>query len=236
MTLTFPETLHISIIIPALNEEHHLPGLLTRLKRHEGLEVIVADGGSTDRTLEIASRFNARIIKALPGRGSQQNAGARAASHDILMFLHCDTKLPENFPATVCNVLNQDNTAAGSFRLKINAHEHVFRLVEWGANLRSRLFGLPYGDQALFMKKKLFDKAGGFPDQPLLEDLAIVRKLKQIGKIRIAPESVVTSARRWRQKGVMRTTVINQLILLGFLCGIDPAKLARLYNDPISKD
>lgn len=227
--MTSLKTLNISIIIPTLNEENLLEGLLTSLQVYEGLEIIVADGGSTDRTTERAISSNIKVVSSSPGRSLQQNTGAKVASHDTLLFLHADTRLPEDFPQNVHAILDQEGTAAGAFRLKIDSNTYGCRLVEWGANIRSNFLQLPYGDQALFMRKKNFEYVGGFPAQSLLEDLELVRKLKRIGKIRIAPTTVITSARRWKQKGVLRTTLINQFILLAYKCGADPVKLERLY-------
>ena len=230
MTLTTHETLHISIIIPTLDEEDNLEGLLTSLQAYQGLEIIVADGGSTDQTLGIARNHGIKVVASPGGRGLQQNEGARNASGNILVFLHCDTRLPDNFPDLVRTVLNHPGTAAGAFRLRIDAVGSAYRLIEWGANVRTRFLGLPYGDQTLFVKKNTFDEAGGFPDQSLLEDLELVRRLKRSGKIEIAPAHVTTSARRWQRLGALRTTMINQVILAGYLCGINPEKLANLYR------
>lgn len=227
-------TSNISIIIPTLNEEQLLGGLLASLGEYPGLEIIVADGGSRDRTLDIAGSFPVRIVQSLPGRGHQLNAGARIANRPLLIFLHCDTRLPADFPDQVQLVLSRSCTVAGAFRLHIDARGFGFRLVEWGANVRSCLFGLPYGDQAIFMKKQTFEIANGFPDQPLLEDLELIRSLKRVGSIRITDAFVTTSARRWQKLGIVRTTLINQCVLVGYACGMKAEKLALLYRDKTS--
>jgi len=221
--------LHISIIIPTLNEENDLESLLSSLQAYPGIEIIVTDGGSSDRTLDIARRYPARVVSGPAGRACQLNRGAGQASGDILLFLHCDTTLPEEFPVHVRNVLAQPETVAGAFRLRLNATGWAYRLIEMGANIRTRLLRLPYGDQALFIRKNNFIRAGGFPEQPLLEDLEMIRRVKRIGRIRISSEYAITSARRWRQLGTIRTTLVNQVILVGYLCGIKAEKLARLY-------
>lgn len=223
-------TSNISIIIPTLNEENLLEGFLSSLQEFPGVELIVADGGSADRTLDIARSFPVRIVESAPGRGRQQNAGARVASHAILLFLHSDTRLPPTFSDQVHATLEHADTVAGAFHLHIDARGFGYRLVEWGANIRSRLFGLPYGDQAIFMEKQVFEKANGFPEQPLLEDVALIGRLKQLGSITIAPGAVSTSARRWHHLGIVRTTLINQVILIGYTCGVDIEKLARFYR------
>jgi len=229
MTLTSPETSRISIIIPTLNEENNLDNLLSSLQAYQSVEIIVADGGSTDQTVDIARNHTVQVVTSPASRGLQQNKGAKTASGNILVFLHCDTMLPDNFPDLVGTVLNQTGTAAGAFRLKINADDSSYRYIEWGVNVRTRFLGLPYGDQVLFVKKNIFEQAGGFPNLPILEDLVLVRRLKRLGRIRISTASVITSARRWKRLGVLRTTLINQVILAGYLFGIKPETLARLY-------
>ena len=228
--MTSQATFNISIIIPTLNEEKLLDGLLSSLKCCQGIEIIVADGGSHDRTLDIARSYQVRTTQSRAGRGQQLNSGARVAKYSTLLFLHCDTKLPENFADQVFSILDQPGTVAGAFRLAINAQGVKFRLVEWGANIRSSLFGCPYGDQAIFLKKQTFEKINGYPDQPFLEDVELIRNLKRIGSITIAERQVTTSPRRWEQLGVFRTTLINQAILLGYVCGVDAAKLAKFYR------
>lgn len=229
MTLTTPETSHISIIIPTLNEENNLDNLLSSLQAYQNVEIIVADGGSTDKTVDITRNHTVQVVTSPAGRGIQQNEGAKTASGNILVFLHCDTMLPDDFPNMIYTILNQPETAAGAFRLKINAKGRGYRLIEWGVNIRTRLLSLPYGDQVLFVKKNIFDQAGGFPNLPLLEDIMLIRRLKRLGKIRITKASVNTSARRWQRLGMVKTTLINQIILAGYIIGIKPETLARLY-------
>ena len=221
--------MRISIIIPTLNEETTLPALLENLLAEGDPEVIIADGGSSDATPDIARSYRVRIISSEPGRGVQQNAGARQAGGDILLFLHCDTRLPENFAQHVEEVLGLPGTSGGAFRLKIDAPGTGFRLLEWGINLRSGVLTRVYGDQAIFVPRETFHTVGGFPDYPLLEDVALITKLKKQGRIRLAPVPVVTSARRWKKYGLLRTTLMNQIILIGYGCGVSPATLARFY-------
>ncbi|GAB4338892.1 MAG: TIGR04283 family arsenosugar biosynthesis glycosyltransferase [Desulfobulbaceae bacterium] len=229
MTSTVPKTSRISIIIPTLNEERVLPGLLTSLRDRPGVEIIVADGGSTDATPEIAHAAGVRLLSLAPGRGGQLRAGAAAATGETLLFLHADTMLPPGFSAQVDRLLSTPHTVAGAFRLAIDAPGLPYRFIEWGANLRSRLLQLPYGDQALFMRRVTYERVGGFPAQPLLEDLELVRRLRRLGKIRLASTAVRTSSRRWRTNGIFRTLWRNQLVLAGYLAGIDPYRLARFY-------
>jgi len=221
--------LNISIIIPTLNEQANLGLLLKELRAFHGLEIIVADGGSTDHTLAIARGYGTATVSSEPGRGVQQNMGAELATREILLFLHCDTRLPENFFKHVQLLLNQPDTAAGAFRLKIDATGAGYRLVEWGANLRSIIFKMVYGDQALFVYRKIFHQVGGFPNQLILEDVELVRRLKKIGRIQLAPVAVTTSARRWQRYGLLRTTLLNQIILASHFCKVAPERLGRLY-------
>ncbi|MDW7772985.1 MAG: TIGR04283 family arsenosugar biosynthesis glycosyltransferase [Desulfobulbaceae bacterium] len=221
--------MNISIIIPTLNEEKTLGRLLCTLKAYAGLELLVADGGSDDRTLEIAQYYGAKTVSSGPGRGRQQNRGAEAATGDILLFLHSDTLLPAEFSGYIYSLLSLPGTAGGAFRLKIDAPGAGYRVIEWGANLRSSLFQLIYGDQAIFVSRKLFFQAGGFPDQAILEDVELVRRLNKFGKIRLAPAVATTSARRWLKLGLVRTTLLNQMMLAGYLLNVDPEKLNHLY-------
>jgi len=229
MILTDRKTLNISIITPVLNEESQITSFLGTLPVIHGCEHILIDGGSTDRTRQLIRQYPVTLLSSAPGRGNQQNAGASAATYDTLLFLHCDTRLPENFRHHVQHTLEEPGTIAGAFSLTIDHPRRPYRLIEKAVNLRSRLLSLPYGDQALFMRKSVFMQAGGFPDQPVLDDLVLLRRLRQLGRITLAPASVTTSARRWQQLGILRTTLINQLMLVGMLAGISPRRLAMLY-------
>ncbi|TVQ12579.1 MAG: glycosyltransferase [Leptolyngbya sp. DLM2.Bin27] len=218
----------ISIVIPTLNEAQNLPRVLATTP--VGVEVVVADGGSTDRTREVARAWGARVIESTPGRSHQQNQGAAVATGSILLFLHADTRLPEGFDAAIRQTLAQPGVVAGAFRLTIDGPGRGLRWVEWGVNLRSRHLQMPYGDQAIFLRAEVFDQLGGFPDLPMMEDFELVRRLRKVGRVAIAPRAVVTSDRRWRNLGILRTTLANQVMVVGYLCGIDPPKLARWYR------
>ncbi|MCW5203152.1 TIGR04283 family arsenosugar biosynthesis glycosyltransferase [Desulfobulbus sp. US4] len=228
----------ISIIIPTLNEEQHIGACLDRLlsqtRSRDGLldelpEIIVIDGGSTDQTVQEALARRARVITSEPGRGQQQHRGAEAASGEVLLFLHCDTALPETFFEDIRCILRRKNVAAGAFRLRINGEGIGFRLIEAGIHLRSNFFNLPYGDQSLFMRRETYFTTKGFPQQPIMEDVALVHRLKKLGRIAITQAHVTTSARRWQQHGLVKTTLINQFMLLGRAVGISPQQLARFY-------
>lgn len=221
--------MNISIIIPTLNEAKTLGRLLIFLKNYPEVEIIAADGGSIDETLSIAKYYGITVIKSHKGRGRQLNRGARAAANDTLLFLHSDTLPPPDFPDQIINCLSVPDTSGGAFRLKIEAPGIGYRIIEKGANIRAAAFQMPYGDQAIFVRKDLFLKAGGFPHQTILEDVAFIRQLKQYGKIRLASSAVKTSARRWQRLGLFRTTLLNQVILTGYFFKVYPERLARLY-------
>ena len=229
MTSTDQKILSISLIIPTLNEELAIGPCLDHLPKEDGVEILVVDGGSTDRTIQEIEARGLRALCSRPGRGSQQHVGAKASSGDILLFLHCDTRLPQDFIDQILVTLQQPKVAAGAFRLAIDACDWRFRWIEAGVQLRSTFCSLPYGDQALFMARKTYLAVGGFPDQPIMEDVTLVKQLRQHGRVAIAPAQVITSARRWQRHGLIKTTLINQLMLLGRLAGISPHQLAGWY-------
>jgi rSAM/selenodomain-associated transferase 2 len=231
----------ISIIIPALNEAQNIEQTIASAQASEpssaaSVEIIVVDGGSTDATVEIAQALGAKIILAGQGRAHQMNIGAQAASGQILLFLHGDTCLPVGFGRLVCTALqqplskSQKTTIAGAFELKINGSVSGLRLVEWGVKWRSRWWQMPYGDQAIFLRAETFQQVGGFPVMPLMEDFALISRLRKLGAIKILSATVVTSDRRWQQKGILKTTILNQIIIMAYLLGVAPDRLAKWYR------
>lgn len=225
----------ISIIIPALNESATIGRTLSRLQGVDNLEVIVVDGGSRDHTAGLAGSHGAKVIRTDPGKALQMNAGAAAAMGDILVFLHADTLLPADFNHHIVSALNQNGVVAGAFRLTIDSGLALIRMIEAVVYLRSRYLQLPYGDQALFMRKALFEEIGGFPQVPIMEDFILIRRLKRRGKIVIVPEPVKTSPRRWLHFGIFRTWLVNQLIVMAYYLGISPARLSRWYRREAGK-
>jgi rSAM/selenodomain-associated transferase 2/rSAM/selenodomain-associated transferase 1 len=215
----------ISVIIPALDEAANIGGAIASVNGQA--EIIVADGGSSDDTAAIALAHGAKVIHGPRGRARQMNAGAAAASGDALLFLHADTRLPARFHEHVCRALDDARTAAGAFRLRLNSRTLGIKLVESMANLRSRCLGMPYGDQAIFLRAETFRDAGGFPDIPAMEDFELMRRLRRRGRITIVPADVVSSARRWLEQGVIVTTLINKAALFGYRLGVPARHIAR---------
>jgi rSAM/selenodomain-associated transferase 2 len=220
---------YISAIIPTLNEELMIKETFKRLGK--AIEIIVVDGGSNDKTREIAKTLGAKvIISAKKGRALQMNLGGKIAKGDILLFLHADTLLPPDYQELIINTLSESNVIAGAFQLKIEGQEKSLRLVEKLVNWRSRFFSLPYGDQGIFLKASVFEDLSGFPELPIMEDFELIQRLKKRGKIAIVSSAVVTSGRRWRKLGVWKTTIINQLVILGYYLKIPPKLLKHFYR------
>ncbi|MBD6615528.1 glycosyltransferase [Komarekiella sp. 'clone 1'] len=220
----------ICIIIPVLNEARNIKEAIATTQPSTNIEVIVVDGGSQDDTVAIAQSLGVKVISSPPGRAAQMNAGAMAAnSNEILLFLHADTCLPAEFDAMIRTALQQPQTVAGAFNLRIDASLLSLRWVEWGVNWRSRFCQMPYGDQAIFLTKEVFQQTGSFPELPIMEDFELMRRLKYMGKIVIIPAPVVTSARRWVQKGVFKTTLLNQIIIIAYLLGVSPERIHSWY-------
>jgi rSAM/selenodomain-associated transferase 2 len=220
----------ISIIIPTLNEAGNIKESIASTQHSLNIEVIVVDGGSKDDTIEIAKSLNVKVILSSPGRAVQMNAGAMAATGDILLFLHADTRLPIRFDEMICTALQQPGIVAGAFKLRIDAPLLSLRWVELGVNLRSHFYQMPYGDQAIFLTKEVFQQIGGFPELPIMEDFELMRRLKNIGQIVIISTPVLTSARRWLQKGVFKTTLLNQIVIIAYLLGASPERICRWYR------
>jgi rSAM/selenodomain-associated transferase 2 len=225
-----PKNSTISVIIPTLNEADYLAKTLAPLRAEPNLELIVADGGSLDGTTDIAQSLGAMVIRGKPGRGRQLNGGAATASGEILLFLHADTILPADFGAAVRRCLTSPAVVAGAFRLGIDGANWSLRLIETLANWRARQMRMPYGDQALFLRRSTFSRLGGFPEQEIMEDFELVRRLRKLGRIEMLELTASTSDRRWRTLGVARTTLINQAVIIGYLLGRSPYSLASWYR------
>ena len=221
----------LTVVIPAFNEENHIRRAILSVTDRD-VEVIVADGESTDGTVSLAEALGARVIHSPLGRARQQNCGAAAAMGENVLFLHADTRLPEGYVTQVFETLMAKGPVLGAFRFKTDFRRPLMRLVEWMTLLRSKYLRLPYGDQAIFMEKAIFEKAGGFPVVPIGEDLFLVRHLikHENVKVLMAKGAAVTSGRRWKTMGPLKTTWINQLMLMGMTMGISLHTLSRLYR------
>lgn len=221
----------LSIIMPVLNEAAEIEAALAALLvyRQRGVEVIVADGGSNDGTPELARGLADRVVTGATGRAMQMNAGAAAARGGVLMFLHVDTRLPENADATVLDTLVRSGRTWGRFDVRIDGGG-LFGLISSMMNWRSRLTGIATGDQAMFVSRAAFAAAGGFPAIALMEDVALSARLKRIGQPLALRSRVTPSPRRFRQHGVLRLLLLMWLLRLRFFLGADPAKLARAYG------
>jgi len=226
----------ISVIIPTLNEAEHLEATLASITNDGSQEILVVDGGSKDETVNLAKTCEARLFTTVAHRAKQANAGALAARGDILLFLHADTRLPSGYDTYVQNTLAAPGVVGGAFVLSIDGPEVGLRIVEILANFRSHFFHMPYGDQGLFLRADLFRSMGGFPDMPIMEDFVFIQSLKKKGKISIAPVAVKTSSRRWLKLGILKTTLINQAVLLAYFLGSKPERLVSLYGKKKFRD
>ena len=219
-------------MVPALNEAAGMRAALAALQplRARGHEVVVVDGGSTDGTAELAAPLADRVVASARGRAVQQNAGAAAASGDILLFLHADTVLPCDADALVLDGLRRSGRGWGRFDVRLTGRHPLLRVVERMIGLRSRLTGIATGDQAIFVRRDWFRRAGGFPELPLMEDVAITRALKRLGPPLALRAPVTTSSRRWETAGVIRTILLMWRLRWAYFRGADPSELARRYR------
>ncbi len=221
----------ISIILPVLDEAPIIRAALAALQplRRAGHEVILLDGGGTDRTPDAAADLADAVLHSPAGRARQMNAGAARATGDILLFLHGDTLLPREADRLVMEGLQRRGCQWGRFDVRLAGRHPLLRLVESLMNLRSRLSGIATGDQAMFMRREAFMAAGGFPDIALMEDIALSRRLKALSPPLCLRTQVVTSSRRWEDHGILRTILLMWRLRLAYFLGADPGALARRY-------
>ena len=223
--------MRLSIIIPVLNEERTIAGTVSDLARVEACEIIVVDGGSTDRTAEVVRDGPARLVAAARGRAAQMNQGARHAAGDVLLFLHADTRLPATAGSDVERSMADPGCVGGRFDIRLDSPRPLLRVVGHMISLRSRLTRVATGDQAIFVRRAVFERLGGFPEIPIMEDVAFCRALKRQGRIACLRSRVVSSARRWEQNGPVRTILLMWALKLLYLAGVAPARLKRLYSE-----
>lgn len=221
----------VSIIIPVLNEEEPIYGLLQQLQRYrnQGHEVIVVDGGSTDKTVSISQSLADKVIQSKAGRAVQMNNGASQASFDILWFVHADTLVPDNAVERIQYYLSKDKNQWGRFNIKLSGSHVLFRIIERMINIRSCVSGIATGDQGIFVNKNIFEVVKGFSNLPLMEDVELCKRLKSISSPVCAKEVLTTSSRRWEQNGILSTVVLMWRLRFLYWMGISADKLADQY-------
>jgi rSAM/selenodomain-associated transferase 2 len=221
----------ISIIIPVLNDAAALAGQLPAIQRYrdQGHEVIVVDGGSHDETLAVARPLVDRFIQTVKGRAHQMNEGVDVAKHDILLFLHVDTDLPDKADDLIVQALAGEKHHWGRFNVRLSSDKFMFKLIGIMMNLRSAFSGIATGDQAIFVKRKTFEDVGLYDRIPLMEDVALSKKLLKHSKPCCLQEKVTTSSRRWEEKGIWTTIFLMWRLRLSYFLGASPAKLAEQY-------
>jgi rSAM/selenodomain-associated transferase 2 len=219
----------ISVVIPTLDEADRVVGAIESASA-PGVEVVIADGGSRDATRACAASAGARVIGSSVGRARQLEAGVRETDGEVVLFLHADTRLPPGWDTSIRNRLADAGIVGGAFRFRFDDRSLGLRLVEAGVRVRVALFGLPYGDQALFVRRSTLEEIGGVPQAPIMEDLDLVKALKRCGRITTLPLAATTSARRYRRGGVARTVLRHQLAVAGWSMGCDRDRIADWYR------
>ncbi|MFC1757211.1 TIGR04283 family arsenosugar biosynthesis glycosyltransferase [Planctomycetota bacterium] len=223
----------VSVVIPALNEAANIQAAVESAAVSGAFEVIVVDGGSTDQTRAIAESISekVKVLVSSPGRATQQNAGANAASGDILLFLHADCRLATNCIHEIkCVVTDRKNAGGyGAFRQVINDPAWIYRWIEWGNGLRVRWMAMPYGDQGIWVRRELFEAVGGFPSVMLMEDIKLSEQLRVHGRPKLLDGPVHVGARRWQQFGPIRQTLRNWKLVVRHKMGVPPSELIKSY-------
>ena len=218
----------VTVVIPALDESERILACLRSVSRQQGpVEAVVADGGSTDDTPALAATM-AKVVRSPRGRGTQLNAGARAAAGEVLLFLHADTTLHPDALIGLRAALADDSVAGGTFTLRFDRDGALLRFYSWCTRLPFRLFH--YGDQGIFVRRSTFEALGGFREWPLMEDVDFLARLRRVGRTVLVPRPVTTSARRFARHGVLRQQIRNTILVLLFLIGVPPARLAAWYG------
>jgi rSAM/selenodomain-associated transferase 2 len=221
----------VSVIVPIFNEEemlHVRSKVFQELARVTAL--IFVDGKSTDRSTDIAASYS-RVVSSERGRARQMNAGAREAVGDILFFLHADNTVASETINSIEKEIRQNGVVGGCLTQRIESERPFFRFIEWQGNNRARRTKVFYGDQGIFVRKDVFERLGGFPDVPIFEDVLFTQKLRQAGKTTVLPDKIRVSARRWEKRGIFRTTLMFNTLLIMFKLGYPLEKIKRLYED-----
>lgn len=221
----------VSVIIPTLDEAAHLPQALASVERGPGVEVIVVDGGSTDGTVQLARQQGAdRVIQSQRSRARQMNAGAAAAQGQVLQFLHADTRLEPGAMGALRRAMLDPRVVGGAMRLRIDSPLRRVRWVAPAVNLRTRWLKLPYGDQAIFIRRSVFEALGGFADLPILEDYDLICRMRHVGQLVLLRSAAITSGRRWEANGLVRTTLANGLAVLLYRLGLPPQRVCACHQ------
>jgi rSAM/selenodomain-associated transferase 2 len=221
----------ISVIIPVFNEELTIGAVLESVLRLKPDEILVVDGGSLDKTREFAAGRGIKVISSERGRARQMNLGAKLARGDVFLFLHADTRLPESSLTDIRAAMQNRRIVGGRFDVSLDGAGRMLKIVGTMISLRSRLSGVATGDQAIFVRREVFSKLGGYPEIPLMEDIALSRALKRAGKVARLKSRVITSARRWQTEGVWRTIFKMWALKFLYLLGVSPFRLKRFYGD-----
>ena len=222
--------MRVSMIVPTLNEATTIVSTLRRLKSEACEELIVVDASSPDGTAGLARAEGVIVIDSPRGRGVQQNLGAAAAGGDVLVFLHADCWLePGAIAGLRAFLARHPKVPAGCFRMRVEAAHLLYRSIDAAAHLRAGLLGIPYGDQGIFVRRGAFDRVGGFPEIPLMEDVGISLRLRRLGRLAVLPQRIHVSPRRWQRHGIVRQTLRNWSLTAAAALGVPPADLARFY-------
>lgn len=223
--------MRVSVVIPVWRDDRHLRELLSDSNLADADEIIVA--ATHDEIEELTALVPAdrpvRLVASPPGRAAQMNAGAALASGEWLLFLHADSTLPKGWIGDIATADRDPRIVGGAFRFALDSHDARARLIEWGVRRRMRWFNLPYGDQGLFVRRMVFDALGGYRQQPIMEDVEFVRRLRQRGRLHHSRQAVLTSARRWQREGWLRRTLANWIMMAAYSAGVAPPRLARWY-------
>ena len=235
MSFNLSQNDKISVIIPVLHESTVINNLIdhiTDVASDVNHEIIIVDGDPIGDTIAAIQNGNVKKLKSDKGRAIQMNTGAKVANGDILLFLHADTRLPKNAFIKILSALNQTKYVAGAFRLGIDSSKFAYKLISYWALLRSMIVKIPYGDQAIFIRRDYFHKIGGYKAIPIMEDLELMNRIRKLrDEIRILPECIRTSARRWKKEGIVYCSLRNLLISNLYYLGIPPEKLVKFYKD-----
>jgi rSAM/selenodomain-associated transferase 2 len=226
----------VSVIVPTLNEERYIANTLQFISGLPNIEIIVVDGGSSDKTVEIARRFTEYVFLTHPGRAHQMNFGAHHATGEVLLFLHADTMLLPGAIEMVRYQMRRVNVVGGAFDLHLDSEHPMIRFIARLASMRSRMTRIPYGDQGIFIRRGIFHHFRGFSSLPLMEDVALARRMRRTGKIVFISDGLISSARRWDHNGILRTTAVHLLLRCLYGMRFSPHLLDRIRQKYLKRD